>query len=283
MRNFKGCISIGCCTALLMIFMLGVWSDELRAAGLEGESSKSDAPKAPPGHKLAVIIDDFGNGQKGTDQMMNLPIKITVAVMPFLPTSKSDAEQAHKMGHDVIIHMPMEPKQGKAKWLGPGAITSDMTDEEVRKQMEKAIDQIPHAIGVNNHMGSKITGDKRIMSVILDVCKERGLFFIDSKTNYHSITAALAAEKGMPSIWNDIFLDDVHTVKHVTKQLNLAAEYAEKNKSCITIGHVGTFGERTAAALQMAAPELKQRVRFVGIQELVQEKTEWPPNPLPVY
>lgn len=252
---------------------------------VEKDSPRSEQEKkdSTPGNKLAIIIDDFGNGQKGTDEILSLPVKITVAVMPFLPTSKSDAERAYKLGHDVIIHMPMEAKQGKAKWLGPGAITSKMTDEEIRKQMEEAIDHLPFAVGMNNHMGSKITGDERIMSIVLDVCKERGLFFIDSKTNYHSVTSKLAAEKGMPNIGNEIFLDDVHTVKHVTKQLKSAAEHAVQNKSCITIGHVGGFGKRTAAALKGSIPELQRQVQFVGIQELVQDKSSWKPNPLPSY
>lgn len=269
MRNVKQYLTV-VCTAILMLSLTGVFPQEV-------EANEVDKPK------LAIIIDDFGNGQKGTDQMLSLPIKITVAVMPFLPTSKSDAEQAHKMGHDVIIHMPMEPKQGKADWLGPGAITSEMTDEEVRKRMEEAIAQVPHAVGVNNHMGSKITGDERIMSIVLDVCKEHGLFFIDSKTNYHSVAGRVAAEKGLPNIGNDIFLDDMHTVQHVKKQLNSAAKHAQTHKSCITIGHVGVFGERTATGIQGLIPELQKKVQFVGIQELVQERSGWTPNPLPLF
>ncbi|HEY4392208.1 MAG TPA: divergent polysaccharide deacetylase family protein, partial [Paenibacillus sp.] len=72
--------------------------------------------------RLAVIIDDFGNAMKGTDEILGLPVKLTVAVMPFLRTSEQDARKAHEKGHDVIIHLPMEPKQGKPEWLGPGAI-----------------------------------------------------------------------------------------------------------------------------------------------------------------
>lgn len=230
-------------------------------------------------NRLAVIIDDFGNGQKGTREMLNLPVKLTVAVMPFLSTSRIDAERAYRMGHDVILHMPMEPKQGKKKWLGPGAITSKMTDEEIRKRMEEAIDQIPHAIGVNNHMGSKITSDERIMSIVLDVCKERGLFFIDSRTHYNSVASKLAELKGMPILENDIFLDDVQTVRHITKQLKSAAKLAEDNKSCIAIGHVGISGKRTATALKNSIPALKDTIEFVGVSELIKELPNWAPSP----
>ncbi|HAF99429.1 MAG TPA: divergent polysaccharide deacetylase family protein [Paenibacillus lactis] len=233
--------------------------------------------------KLAVIIDDFGNGQKGTQEMLNLPVKITVAVMPFLPTSKKDAEAAHRHGHDVIIHMPMEPKKGRSSWLGPGAILSSLTDEEIRQRMEEAIDSIPYAVGLNNHMGSKITGDERGMSIVLDVCRARGLFFIDSKTNYHSVVGKLAVEKGMPSIANDIFLDDIHAVQHVSKQLQTAAQQAEERTFCIAIGHVGVYGIRTAEALKKSIPELQKKVEFVGISDLVREHSSWRPKPLRAY
>jgi len=247
------------------------------------ESGRSRSVQEKKPNKLAVIIDDFGNDQKGTEEMLNLPVKITVAVMPFLPTSKKDAEAAHRQGHDVIIHMPMEPKQGRSSWLGPGAILSSLTDEEIRKRMEEAIDSVPYAVGINNHMGSKVTGDERVMSIVLDVCRERGLFFVDSKTNYYSVVGKLAASRGMPSIANDIFLDDVHTVQHVSKQLQTAAKHAEERTSCIAIGHVGAYGIRTAEALKGAIPELQKKVEFVGISDLVRERSSWRPDPLGSY
>lgn len=247
------------------------------------ESGRSRSVQENKPNKLAVIIDDFGNDQKGTEEMLNLPVKITVAVMPFLPTSKKDAEAAHKQGHDVIIHMPMEPKQGRSSWLGPGAILSSLADEEIRKRMEEAIDSVPYAVGINNHMGSKVTGDERVMSIVLDVCRERGLFFVDSKTNYHSVVGKLAAKKGLPSIANDIFLDDVHTVQHVSKQLQTAAQHAEERTSCIAIGHVGVYGIRTAEALKGTIPELQKKVEFVGISDLVREHSSWRPDPLRSY
>ncbi|WP_246246151.1 divergent polysaccharide deacetylase family protein [Paenibacillus lemnae] len=267
---------------LRMMLILGILLIVLGDAGVQ--VAAADDLNTGEQYKLAVIIDDFGNGQKGTDDMMQLPVRITVAVMPFLPTSRADAEKAHAAGHDVIIHMPMEPKQGRASWLGPGVIKSTMKDAEIREVMEKAIQDVPYAVGVNNHMGSKVTGDERIMSVVLDVCREHGLFFIDSKTNYHSVTGKIAVQKGLPEVNNHIFLDDVHTVSHVKKQLRLAADYAKKNKYCITIGHVGVFGERTAAGLKESIEELQREgIRFTSISELVMEQNNWSPDGLLVH
>ncbi|HWJ78763.1 MAG TPA: divergent polysaccharide deacetylase family protein, partial [Niallia sp.] len=93
-------------------------------------------------NELAIVIDDFGNNMKGTEDMLNLPVPITVAIMPFLPTSKEDAIRAHEKGHEVIIHLPLEPKKGKKSWLGPGAITTNLSSKEIRKRVEDAIESI---------------------------------------------------------------------------------------------------------------------------------------------
>lgn len=260
--------------ALVCLGLSMIWSMNI------GYTDASRVYADLPSHgkpKVAIIIDDFGNGQKGTKEMLNMPFKFTVAVMPFLPTSRSDAELAHKQGYDVIVHMPMEPKTGKASWLGPGAITSDLSDDEIRKKVEAAIDDIPYAIGMNNHMGSKITGDERIMAIVLAVCRERGLFFVDSKTNYRSVVGQLATQVGMPPVNNHIFLDDVHTINHVSKQLREVELYASQNRYCITIGHVG---DKTAETLRTRIPQMKENVEFVGISDLVREVWGWNPSPM---
>ena len=219
--------------------------------------------------RIAVVIDDFGNGMKGTEQMLKLPIKLTVAVMPFLPTTKKDAEEAYRLGHDVIVHLPMEPVRGKRSWLGPGAITTDLSDDEIRKRVEAAIADVPHAIGMNNHMGSKATADKRVMKVVLQVCKEKGLFFLDSRTSYRTVVPEVAKELGVETLHNDVFLDDVYTRHHVLKQIGIVKKVLDKNKSCIVIGHVGMPGLSTSDALRDAIPELKGKAAFVPLTALL--------------
>ncbi|MNO28220.1 Divergent polysaccharide deacetylase [compost metagenome] len=225
--------------------------------------------------RVAIIIDDFGNGMKGTDEMFALPVKFTVAVMPFLPTSEKDARRAHEQGLDVLVHLPMEPRQGKPQWMGPGAVLTRMSDEEVRERVEAALDNVPFAIGINNHMGSKVTGDERVMGIILAVCKERRMFFVDSHTNYRSVAGRMAREMGLPPVENHIFLDDVHTAGHVAKQMRLVQERALNQKYCVTIGHVGIQGKETAAGIRSGIAELKDSVEFVRISDLVKDQWKW--------
>ncbi|WP_425607841.1 divergent polysaccharide deacetylase family protein [Paenibacillus amylolyticus] len=249
-------------------------------AGISAGGPTAAASESTSNHKrLAIIIDDVGNDMKGTAEILAMPVKLTVAVMPFLPTTKKDATAAHEKGMDVIVHMPMEPKKGRPEWLGPGAITSNLTDEEVRSRVEKAIDDVPHAIGMNNHMGSKITSDKRIMSIVLDVCKERGLFFVDSRTNFRSVVGELAISKNMPPVGNDIFLDDQNSKQHIRKQLDLAAQRAIDKDICVVIGHVGHSGMNTSAVIRESVSRLQNQVQFVGIGDLVRDVWQWQSAP----
>ncbi|HZG85045.1 divergent polysaccharide deacetylase family protein [Paenibacillus sp.] len=221
--------------------------------------------------RIAVVIDDFGSAMKGTEEILSLPIPITAAVMPFLPTTRRDAEEAHRRGHEVIVHLPMEPIRGKRSWLGPGAITTDLSDEEIRKRVNAAIDDVPHARGVNNHMGSKATADPRVMRIVMDVCRERGLYFLDSRTSPRSQAAAEAERVGVPLVDNDLFLDEVYSASHVHKQLRKLALSIDRQPDIIVIGHVGPPGLITAAALRSAIPNLREDADFVRLSEMLPE------------
>ncbi|MGN7412087.1 divergent polysaccharide deacetylase family protein [Paenibacillus sp. SAF-068] len=254
------------CMALLIVVCAGITAGGPIAAASDSSSNHK---------RLGIIIDDVGNDMKGTSEILAMPVKLTVAVMPFLQTTKKDAIAAHEKGMDVIVHMPMEPKKGRPEWLGPGAITSNLTDEEVRSRVEKAIDDVPYAIGMNNHMGSKITSDKRIMSIVLDVCKERGLFFVDSRTNFRSVVGELAISKNMPPVGNDIFLDDQNSKQHIRKQMDLAAQRSIDKNICVVIGHVGHTGLNTSAVIRESVSRLQGQVEFVGIGDLVRDVWQW--------
>jgi polysaccharide deacetylase 2 family uncharacterized protein YibQ len=228
-----------------------------------------DAPKSVKLKPAAIVIDDFGSNMQGTKEMFELPIVFTAAIIPFQPTTKRDAEWAHRTGNEVIVHLPMEAKGGGRRWLGNNAITSDLTDEEVRKRVNEAIDDVPYAVGLNNHMGSKITGDKRIMKIVLQVCRERGLFFLDSKTNYFSVGKQVAEQIGVRYVENRIFLDDVQSVNRIKKQMKKIGIYLEEHGECVAIGHVGLRGgKKTAEVIRKEASAMMAEIDFVPVSQL---------------
>ena len=201
----------------------------------------AEAPSTPK-RDLAIVIDDLGDSMKGTEEILNLPVNLTVAIMPFLSSTKEDAELANKNGHEVIVHLPMEPKKGKKSWLGPQGITTDLSDQEIRRRVEAAIKDVPHAVGMNNHMGSKATEDERVMRIVLEVCKENDFFYLDSKTTGRSVVSKLADEMNVPFLENGLFFDDIYTMEHIKKQATLLDQKLTELERIIAIGHVGVSG-----------------------------------------
>lgn len=234
-------------------------------------SARNILPLSAHHNELAIVIDDLGNDMKGTNEILSLPVTLTIAVMPFLPTTRADAEKAHQNGHEVIIHLPMEPVTGKASWLGPGAITTSLTNEEIRKRVEGAIKEVPYAVGVNHHMGSKATADERVMRIVLTVCKEKGLFYLDSKTTGKSVIPELAKEMGVPYLENELFFDDVYTIQHIGKQARLLSKELDSDDATIAIGHVGVTGMKVATMLKEFLPLYEKKASIVPLSDLIPE------------
>lgn len=224
---------------------------------------------APKGY-IVLIIDDFGNRSNGTDEMLNLGIPITAAVMPFMPSSFDDAKAAHDANLEVILHLSMEPNQGKREWLGPRGITCDLDGDAVKCIVYDGLEEIKFAVGINNHMGSKATCDQRIMQAVLEVAKEKDLFFVDSKTSPESVAPKIAKEIGVKTFSRDVFLDGTQDVDHIKKQMLKLGDVALKKGYAIGIGHVGIEGGKaTAEAIKSIYPFLmKKGIRFVTITEL---------------
>lgn len=229
--------------------------------------------------KVAIIIDDFGGNVKGVNDFLEANIPITVAVMPFLDQSKQQAELAHELGLEVIIHLPLQPKRGKTSWLGPKPITKDLSLEEVKKRVEEAIASVPYAKGMNNHMGSLIVEDEAIMRVIMESAKEHNLYFIDSGTNPKSVIPKLAEEMGVPWASRDIFLDDTFSSsRHVYKQMQRLFRVAEINGHAIGIGHVGVKGEATVSGVKEAVKHMEKKVSIVPTSHLLKSNIDKKPD-----
>jgi polysaccharide deacetylase 2 family uncharacterized protein YibQ/N-acetylmuramoyl-L-alanine amidase len=220
--------------------------------------------------QVAIVIDDFGQYRPaGLKQIFALDIPVTCAVMPNMENTVNHAEEASRLGHEVIVHLPLEPVAGKKKWLGPGAIGTDTPEDKIRELAEKDFSSVPHAVGFNNHMGSAATASVKTMRTVLQVAREKEFFVLDSKTTGKTKIPVLAREMGIPILERTVFLDDVKNKEQVKSQLlKLSREALSKGKA-IGIGHVGKGGEITAAALQEMIPQMeKMGVEFVYLSEM---------------
>lgn len=225
--------------------------------------------------QVAIIIDDLGNPyNKGVEEIMALnKYPLTLGVMPNMEMTTDHALRAEKNGFEVLIHMPMEPEAGQSNWLGPGAIKKNMSTQEITLNIEKALEQIPNAVGLNNHMGSLITQKREIMQPVLEFLKEKDLFFVDSLTSKKTICRSMAREIGVPFIERTLFLDNNYDYVSIRKEILKLAQLAKTNGYAIGIGHVGPQGLNTAKALHDTLPLLESEgVELVFVSDLIKNR-----------
>ncbi|MCX7021988.1 MAG: divergent polysaccharide deacetylase family protein [bacterium] len=188
----------------------------------------------PRGPRLAIIIDDCGGRDPSITGILDLPV--TPSVMPYRAYSRAVAQAAREAGREVMLHLPCEPLGNENP--GPGALYTYMTDDELRRLVGRALDDVGPVDGVNNHMGSKLTSDRRCMGVVLAEISGRGLWFVDSVTYHTSVAADMAAEYGLPHARRDIFLDNDPARRSVVKELKRAVDLAlERDGPVVVIGH----------------------------------------------
>jgi len=217
--------------------------------------------------RVAIIIDDIGYRDAIDRLFLTLPGKVTFSVLPYGPGGRQLAQDAHDKGCDIMLHMPMEPISYPNDDPGQGKLLVTMPDADIRRSVEKNLEQIPHIVGVNNHMGSKFTADAAKMRVALEGVQQRGLFFVDSVTIGRSVAFRVAKEKGLRAAARNLFLDHSPDYESICRQVDLAGRIAKAQGSAIAIGH--PF-QNTFRALKDRMPEvMRQGVQFVPISDVV--------------
>jgi uncharacterized protein len=220
---------------------------EERPSFPEGESPRS-AEK-----KVAIIIDDIGFDLKSVKELIDIDAPIGFAVLPYSPHCGAAAEMLHGAGREILLHLPMEPLDPEKK-PGPGALYRWMGEAQIRRQVEEDLAAVPRAAGVNNHMGSAFMEDEEKLAVVFQELKNRGLYFIDSRTTPNSKAGELARKTGIRFAARKTFIDNDKNID-ATMQ-NLLGNWEKKNSRLVMIGHPYPS---TIAALKEAVPLLKAR------------------------
>ena len=231
------------------------------------------APLKPhiPKARVAIIIDDMGRDIKTLKEILAIDAPISVAVLPFLPHSRDVAKEANLMGRDVLLHLPMEPKELSGNDPGEGALFTNMSEAQIASQVKKDVDAVPHITGINNHMGSKFTEDERLMRIVLDIAKKKNLFFLDSKTTNKSAAYRLAKNMGLKTASRQIFLDNTEDIAYIKGQITELINVAKKRGSAIAIGHPHPA---TIAAIKEMMPRFNEDVEMVTVSSLIDSMNE---------
>jgi uncharacterized protein len=196
--------------------------------------------KKPPSGtgKLVIIIDDLGENLKYARELGKLEFPVIFSILPYTTRTTEVVDFARKNNLEIMLHLPMEPSSySQGVCPGQGALFVDMDDREVKARLAQNLAQVPGAIGVNNHMGSRFTQDHQGMSIVLEELKKEGLFFLDSLTTSKSVVEELAGKKQVDFLKRHVFLDNVQDKNAILFQLNKAENLAIKQGMAVAIGH----------------------------------------------
>jgi polysaccharide deacetylase 2 family uncharacterized protein YibQ len=214
--------------------------------------------------QLAIVIDDLGNDRAQASSLFRLSFPLTVSVLPHQADSGEIAEEAHRRGYQVMLHLPMTSNAGDTE--EPVELHPGMASADVEKTFAAMLDTVPYAAGVNNHEGSLGTADQKLMDELMPLLHQRNLFFIDSRTTAATVAETAAHTAGVAAARRNVFLDDEQSVAAIRKQFVLAIRDAREKGSALAIGHPHP---ETLAVLNEMLPEAqRQGVRLVFASDL---------------
>lgn len=215
--------------------------------------------------RLAVVIDDAGRDLDSQRIYEAMGIPLTLAVMPNQIHTREAAASWAAHGLPVIIHQPMESVSGIG--MEQKVILTSMGEDALRQMLKESFSQVPEAVGMNNHQGSKATTDRRTMDLVMSELHHRNMFFFDSHTNSTTEADKAAAAYGVRYVKNDLFVDNSADENDICAMIQEGANRAKKNGTYIIIGHCRPH---TAAAFRTMVPKLQaQGIQFVYVSSLL--------------
>jgi polysaccharide deacetylase 2 family uncharacterized protein YibQ len=272
-------------TANILVFCLAMLAASLSGCGkiksafdslLHSRRASKTAPSPPtkpprPSHpvsgpRLAIILDDVAADAGAVDSIFYLHYPLTLSILPNHPRSTEIAQDAHRRGYQVMLHLPMQSigdEVAENQELKPG-----MSSAEISTDLDSMLSTVPYAAGINNHQGSLATSDAHLMSELMPLLRRHHLFFVDSRTTTATVAYDAAQTAGVPCAFRNVpFLDDVQEVSAVRRQLELAAKDAHEKGEAIAIGHPHP---QTLHALREFLPQAQaQGIRLVHASDLV--------------
>lgn len=202
-----------------------------------GFHPRSRIPERTSLGKIAIIIDDTGYSMNDCATLSQLSAPVTVSVLPHLRYSQEIAHCAHTQGKEVMLHLPLEPHQNNDTYPGNYIITTSMPPSLIIQKFNDALASVPHAKGVNNHMGSKATEDTALMSLLFTQMKKNNLYFLDSRVTRKTICPQLARQRHLPFAERDVFLDNKNDRDYIEQQFRELRQTAVKHGYAIGICH----------------------------------------------
>lgn len=235
------------------------------------EKATTEGPRQPPlggSPRVAIVIDDLGRSVASVESLLALGEPLTFAVLPFESETSQVVQRLRDGGAEILLHLPMEAR-GAAN-PGPGALKLSMSRAELQQETRAALAAVPGAAGVNNHMGSALAADPAAMKAVLEVLREDGLFFLDSRTAADTQGYAVARQLGLPAAERNVFLDNERNPAAIARQLQELFQLARSRGGAIAIAH--PYAE-TLSTLRAELPRAREAgIAVVPLSQLLDRR-----------
>lgn len=217
---------------------------------------------------VALLVDDFGYYPvEHARKFFEIGIPFTASILPFEKYSTYVIKELDKYPKiERFVHLPMEPINYPAVDPGLGAILTSLTDRQIQERTKMAIERIPGAVGVNNHMGSRATADRTVMYQVLRQVRQAGFFFVDSRTTIYTVGEEVAREIGVPATSIDYVLDPPGASPEEVQGRLITAVFESRPKPASILNcHTS---DTTFVAIMKLLPQLKNcGAKFVSVSE----------------
>ena len=225
---------------------------------------KPQAGKSLP--SVALIIDDLGYDKQIAKKFAQLNVPLTFSILPHSPFQQKIVRLAESKGLEIMLHLPMEPNEYPSVDPGPGTLLVSMSADELIAQLDNNLSTLPNVKGVNNHMGSRLTVESTQLYQIFSVLKQRGLYFIDSRTSPESLCEPSARLFQIPFAQRDVFLDHYPRPDFIRKQIKELIRIARHSGQAVGILHPHAT---TLKILKEMLPDLQKQVHLVPASRIV--------------
>lgn len=202
--------------------------------------------------RAVIVIDDLGADLTAAHKLLALNYPLTFSILPYLRYTRETAQEAHRRGREVMLHLPMQPESAADASPGRGAIWVGMRGPQVQQVVQDDLAAVPYVAGVNNHMGSRATQDAALMADVMVALADHRVYFVDSRTTPRSTALEEARRHGLPAFYRAVFLDNTETVDYTLHQLREFRRRVQLTGVALAIGHPHAT---TISALKQFLPE----------------------------
>ena len=225
---------------------------------------------ADPGAQIAFVVTDLDKSSlKLYRAFMKSPLVFSAALRPDKGEAVRVAKEVRQEHHDVLLHLPMEPKGYPRVDPGKDAILLDLSRIEIEDRIARCLSSIGPVQGVVSRLGSAALNDPDVMRAVLEEMKRRDLPFIDAHNQGASMTEEIGEETGARTLMAGGDLDDEKgTAASVRAKLRELTAAAVQKGSLIVMVHPSPL---VLDILESEIPKMKaQGLEMVAISRVTQ-------------